>query len=205
MDGQKKIKIKEAVVVEGRYDKNLLMQIIDTQIFTTEGFGIFKEKEKIAFLRAVAAQRGLIVLTDADGAGLVIRNYFSSVVKKEHLTHLYIPEIIGKEKRKKCSSKEGLLGVEGMDAALIRALFAPFAINEEKDCDQKESASEKATELDKARFYSDGYIGRDNSMEKRRALARKIGIPANLSTKAMIGAINMLGGLSLYLEATKEK
>ena len=113
------LKIKEAIVVEGRYDKIALEPLVDTAIFTTDGFGIFKNKEKLALLRRVAEQRGLIVLTDADGAGLVIRNRLRGAISAQYLKHAYIPDVVGKERRKKAPSRAGTLGVEGMKPELL--------------------------------------------------------------------------------------
>ncbi len=124
---QAKLKLSRAVLVEGKYDKIKLTSLLDACILTTEGFGIFKNKEKLAYLRKVAAEKGLIVLTDADSGGLLIRNYVRSTLPPEQVVHLYIPPRTGKEKRKKSPGKEGLLGVEGSDAAALRALFLPFA------------------------------------------------------------------------------
>lgn len=113
------LKIKEAIVVEGRYDKIALEPLVDTAIFTTDGFGIFKNKEKLALLRRVAEQRGLIVLTDADGAGLVIRNRLRGAISAQYLKHAYIPDVAGKERRKKAPSRAGTLGVEGMKPEIL--------------------------------------------------------------------------------------
>ena len=139
-----KLKIRQAVVVEGKYDKIKLSSILDACILTTEGFGLFKDEDKKALFRRLAAERGLIVASDADGAGLVIRNYFNSIIPKDRLFHVYIPEIAGKEKRKASPSKEGTLGLEGMEAALRRALFLPFAENREGSDGNRNDASKEA-------------------------------------------------------------
>jgi len=183
----KLIKINKPVVVEGKYDKIKLNSIIDAHIVTTDGFGIFNSDEKTALIRKLAEKHGIIVLTDSDGAGLVIRNYFNSVLPKDKLTHLYIPEVIGKEKRKKQPSKAGTLGVEGIEADYFRKLFAPFAHDGESTRNKPES-----TPITKGRFYADGFSGTDGSAEKRKKLAAKLGLPTNISANALLGAINML-------------
>ena len=181
------IKINKPVVVEGKYDKIKLASIIDAHIVTTDGFGIFNSDEKTALIRKLAEKHGIIVLTDSDGAGLVIRNFFNSVLPKDKLTHLYIPEVIGKEKRKKQPSKAGTLGVEGIEADYFRKLFAPFADDGESVQNKPES-----TPITKGQFYADGFSGTDGSAEKRKKLAAKLGLPTNISANALLGAINML-------------
>lgn len=187
-----KLNVHQVVLVEGRYDKIKLDSLIDATILTTDGFGIFKEKEKAALLRRLAAERGLIVVTDSDGAGLVIRNYISSILPKSQVTHLYIPQIKGKESRKAAPSKEGTLGVEGMDADLLRRLFEPFAAGHqlpEWEC---------VTKLD---LYEDGLSGSEGSEARRAKLALALDLPSGLSANALIEAINLLGGRALYESA----
>ncbi len=290
-----KLKIRQAVVVEGKYDKIKLSSILDACILTTEGFGLFKDEDKKALFRRLAAERGLIVASDADGAGLVIRNYFNSIIPKDRLFHVYIPEIAGKEKRKASPSKEGTLGLEGMEAALLRALFLPFAENKEgSDGNRNDASKEAAAEAaggirsasaeqavseaqsvsaDKADpagresigndrgcavsaspegrggkksvladrhrderiasadrhggeriapadrhrdekialadgngdekitladFYEDRFWGREDCEKRRKALLRAAALPANLSAKALVGALNALGGRAYY-------
>lgn len=181
----KPIPIDRPVIVEGKYDKIKLSSVISANIITTEGFGIFNSEEKTALIRRLAERHGVIVLTDSDGAGLVIRNYFNSVLPRDKVTHLYIPEVIGKERRKKSPSKAGTLGVEGIEIDYFRRLFEPFAAD----------ASKAKTELHpitKSDFYADGFAGTDGSSDKRIRLAKKLGLPTNLSANAMISAINML-------------
>lgn len=184
-----KLAIHEVVLVEGKYDKIKVGSLIDATILTTDGFGIFKEKEKRALLRRLAAERGLIVVTDSDGAGLVIRNHIASILPKEQVKHLYIPQIKGKEPRKAAPSKEGTLGVEGMDAELIRSLFAPFAAGHRKP---------EWETVDKLQLYEDGLSGAKNSEALRNRLARHLSLPSGLSANALIEAINLLGGRPLY-------
>ncbi|MBQ7365123.1 MAG: DUF4093 domain-containing protein [Clostridia bacterium] len=190
-----KIKLAKVVIVEGKYDKITLENVIDAPIFTTDGFGIFKNEEKKLLFRRLAKERGLIVFSDPDGAGLVIRNYFNSIIPKEHLTHLYIPKLYGKERRKTVGSKEGVLGVEGMTRTLLYNLFLPYAV------DQSPAPSEPITLMT---LYDDGFRGKENSEEKRKALLRAAALPDNLSAKAAVSAINLLGGREFYEDIKKK-
>lgn len=190
-----KLTLHEVVLVEGKYDKIKVSSIVDATILTTDGFGIFKEKEKTALLRRLAAERGLIVVTDSDGAGQVIRGYIRSVLPKSQVTHLYIPQIEGKEARKATPSKEGILGVEGMEADLLRKLFAPFDVGK---------SSPKWELLTKLDLYIDGLSGGAQSEARRNALARALDLPSGLSSNALIEAINLLGGKPFY-ESALEK
>ena len=190
-----KLLISKVVVVEGKYDKITLENVIDAFILTTDGFGIFKNEEKKSLFRRLAKERGLIVLSDADGAGLVIRNYFNSFIPKEDLTHLYIPKKEGKEKRKTERSKEGFLGVEGMDSEMLYQLFLPFADG---------GVRESIEEITLMTLYEDGFRGKENSEEKRKALAVALDLPDNLSAKALVSAINLLGGRKYYDTARKK-
>lgn len=180
-------KIKEAIVVEGRYDKNTLSQIIDAPIFETAGFGLFKNKEQMALLRQVAEKRGLIVFTDADGAGFVIRNHMKSAIPGRYLKHAYTPDIFGKERRKKTAGKEGKLGVEGMTATVIvealRNAGATF-----------DGETEKATVgcITKQDMMELGLSGCADSSEKRRKLMKKLEFPEHMSANALLQALNVL-------------
>lgn len=197
-----KLKISRVIVVEGKYDKIRLESLIDGHIITTEGFGIFRDRDKTEYFRRLAEAKGLIVATDSDGAGLVIRNYFNSIIPAQYISHVYIPGIPGKERRKSAPSKEGTLGLEGMDTATLRALFIPFSSEAEKeDSDVNQPASEEVTALD---LYNDGFKGGKDSAYKRKALLRAARLPENISSKAMLGAINSLGGKKFY-ETVKEK
>jgi len=180
-----KIKLDRPVIVEGKYDKIKLSSIIDANIIDTDGFGIFKENEKKSLIRRVAEKNGVIVLTDSDGAGLVIRNYINSILPKDKISHLYIPEIKGKERRKKTVSKEGLLGVEGINADMLRQIFSPFVLG---SSDEK-SERKAVTKYD---MYEDGLFGNEMSAKKRKDLLLKLGLPSNLSSNALLEAINML-------------
>ena len=180
------IKIKEAIVVEGRYDKNTLSQIVDAPILETSGFGIFKDKQQLAFLRKVAQQRGLIVFTDSDGAGFVIRNHLKSTIEPKYLKHAYIPDIYGKERRKATAGKEGKLGVEGMRPDVILealrragATFADEAINERQSITKQDLA-----EL--------GLSGGKDSSFRRKVLLKKLDLPEHMSANALLQALNLL-------------
>ena len=180
------VKIKEAIVVEGRYDKNTLSQIVDAPILETAGFGIFKDKEQMALLRRVAQVRGLIVFTDADGAGFVIRNHIKSAIPAQFLKHAYTPDILGKERRKKVGGKEGKLGVEGMTREIIlealRRAGATF---------EGEETAGKQQEISKADLMDLGLYG-PGSAEKRSMLIKKLGFPEKMSTNAFLQAVNLL-------------
>ena len=180
------VKIKEAIVVEGRYDKNTLSQIVDAPILETSGFGIFKDKEQMALLRKVAEVRGLIVFTDADGAGFVIRNHIKSAINGKHLKHAYTPDIFGKERRKDKAGKEGKLGVEGMTRDVIleslRRAGATF---------EGESTQHTVGQITKADLIDLGLYG-PGSNDRRLALIRKLGFPEKMSTNAFLQAVNLL-------------
>ena len=186
-----KIKLNIPIAVEGKYDKIKLSSIADAQIITTEGFGVFASKEKATLIRRIAEPRGIIVLTDSDGAGLVIRNYFNSILPKEKLFHIYIPKIEGKEKRKKSPSKEGTLGVEGIDADLLRKLLAPFVADE---------PTTRGREVTKTDFFADGLSGGDGSAERRRRLCERLALPDNMSANALLAAVNLLCDYDKYKE-----
>ena len=180
------VKIKEAIVVEGRYDKNTLSQILDAPILETDGFGIFKNKEQMALMRKVAEVRGLIVFTDADGAGFVIRNHIKSAIPAKYLKHAYTPDIFGKERRKASPGKEGKLGVEGMSREVIlqslRRAGATF---------QREETAEAKQEITKADLMELGLYG-PGSNDRRAALIKRLGFPEKISTNAFLQAVNLL-------------
>jgi len=180
------IKIKEAIAVEGRYDKNTLSQIVDAPILETAGFGIFKDKEQMALLRKVAEVRGLIVFTDSDGAGFVIRNHIKSAIPGRFLKHAYTPDILGKERRKAKAGKEGKLGVEGMTREVIlealRRAGATF---------EGETETKSTQEISKADLMDLGLYG-PGSTEKRIQLIKKLGFPEKISNNAFLQAVNLL-------------
>ena len=181
------IKIKEAIVVEGRYDKNTLSQIVDAPILETSGFGIFKDKKQMDLLRKVAKVRGLIVFTDADGAGFVIRNHIKSAIPGQYLKHAYTPDIMGKERRKSAPGKEGKLGVEGMSPEVIlealRRAGATF---------DGEASLEKKVPLTKLDMVYLGLSGGTDSKSKRLALQKILGFPEHMSANALLEALNLL-------------
>ncbi|MBR7011237.1 MAG: DUF4093 domain-containing protein [Oscillospiraceae bacterium] len=209
--------IKEALVVEGRYDKNTLAQIVDAPIFVTDGFGVFKNPKMLNLLRAAAETRGLIVLTDSDGGGLVIRNYLKGAIPPELVKHAYIPDVPGKERRKASPGKEGKLGVEGMEPEVLIAALrnagatflddaagAAIGRPHEATGNRQQATGDAAgalierphvaepIEITKTDLYELGLSGRPDSKEKRKALQKALGLPENLSPNALLTALNCL-------------
>lgn len=183
------VKIREAIVVEGRYDKNTLSQIVDAPILETSGFGIFKDKQQMALLRRVAEKRGLIVFTDSDGAGFVIRNHLKSAIPGKFLKHAYIPDILGKEKRKSTPGKEGKLGVEGMSREIIlEALRRAGATIEGEE-------APPACGITKQDLMELGLSGGPGAGAKRLALLKKLNLPEHMSANALLQALNLLYSL----------
>lgn len=183
------VKIREAILVEGRYDKNTLSQIVDAPILETAGFGIFKDKKQMALLRQVAKKRGLIVFTDSDGAGFVIRNHVKSAIPAAYLKHAYIPDVMGKEKRKAAPGKEGKLGVEGMTPQiLLEALRRAGATIEGE-------TSQNAGNITKQDLMELGLSGGKDASAKRLALLKKLDLPEHMSPNAMLQALNLLYSL----------
>lgn len=181
------VKIREAIVVEGRYDKNTLCQIVDAPIFQTDGFGIMKNGEMLAFLRKAAEKRGLIVFTDSDGAGFQIRNYLKSTIPAELLKHAYIPDIAGKERRKDKPGKEGKLGVEGMPPETILACLRRAGATFEGEITRA-----IRNEITKTDLYDMGLSGTPDSKSKRLALLKQLDLPEHMSCNAMLAALNLL-------------
>ena len=180
------VKIKEAILVEGRYDRNTLAQIVDAPILETAGFGIFRDKEQMRLLRRVAEKRGLIVFTDPDGAGFVIRNHVRSAIPGQYLKHAYVPDIMGKERRKRTGGKEGKLGVEGMKPEIILDALRRAGATIEGE----EGASSKG--ITKQNLMELGLSGGPDSSAKRRDLMKKLGFPEHLSANALLQALNLL-------------
>lgn len=176
------LKISKPIIVEGKYDRARVLSVAEATVISTDGFGIFKKSETAALIRKLAARRGIIVLTDSDGAGLVIRNYIKNITRGADMINVYVPQIKGKEKRKKTPSKEGYLGVEGMEREIVEKALAPF--------DDGGDGAPKMS-LTKADFYALGLSGKDSAAERRRALARVLGLPQNISASALIEAINL--------------
>ena len=180
------IKIREAIVVEGRYDKNTLSQIVDAPILETSGFGIFKDKKQMALLRQVAEKRGLIVFTDPDGAGFVIRNHIKSAIPARFLKHAYVPDIMGKERRKAAPGKEGKLGVEGMKPEIIVEALRRAGATVEGE------SSAPVQGITKQDLMELGLSGGQDSSEKRLKLLKKLNLPEHMSANAMLQALNLL-------------
>ena len=182
----KKQRIKEVIVVEGRYDRNMLLQVVDATVVETGGFSVFNDREKLNFLRRLAEKRGLILLTDSDGAGFVIRNYLKGALPKEHVKQAYIPDMPGKERRKRKPGKEGKLGVEGMTPEILlealRRSGATFA---------DESPTMEKNAITKAALLERGLIG-PGSTQTRNELLHRLELPEHLSPNAMLEALNLL-------------
>lgn len=175
---------EKAIITEGRYDKSRLTTVIDGLIITTEGFGIFNSKEKQTLIKRIADERGIIILTDSDAAGFKIRNFLKNIVPEDKITHAYIPDIYGKEKRKAAPSKEGKLGVEGIDNSVIeKALLATGLFTET----EKVPTVNPITAAD---LFETGLTGRENSADRRRALLSSMGLPARLTGKNLLSVLN---------------
>ena len=181
------ISVKEAVIVEGRYDKIKLSQVVDTPVIETGGFRIFKDREKLSLIRRIAAQRGILVLTDSDSAGFVIRNFLRSAIPDGEIKHAYIPQLKGRERRKSEDSKEGLLGVEGVSAEMIAD-----AIRKSGATIIGEDNTSRKGEITKADLYELGLTGRENSAVLRQALLKRLDMPSYLTTNALLSALNCL-------------
>ena len=194
------IKVGPVILVEGKYDKIKLSQIFDATILTTDGFGIFKQKDKLDLLRRLAETRGLLIFTDPDGAGFVIRNYLKGAVPKEKLFHAYIPDLYGKEKRKAKGSKEGKLGVEGVpDDVIIRAVEASGALQE---------SAPATSGITKADLYELGLSGSVGSTQRRLRLLKELQLPQQLSPNALLDVLNCiidLESLTAMVESWEEK
>lgn len=183
-----KIRLSQVVICEGRYDKIKLDTVLDAEIITLEGFGIFNNVEKRRLIASLAEKRGLIVVTDSDSAGAMLRSHINNITHGKGVEHVYIPPTIGKEKRKSAPSKEGLLGVEGIDTDVLRVLFERF-----EDAD-----FQPPNEISRERFYEDGFSGAEDAKSRREKLAAALRLPRNMSTKALLSAINMLISLEEY-------
>lgn len=193
------IKLKEAVIVEGRYDKMLLRGFIDAPIIETGGFRVFKDKEKQRLIKKLSETRGIIVLTDSDSAGFVIRNFLRGIVKPENIKHCYIPQICGKEKRKSEASKEGFLGVEGLSEGLIVDALKKSGAD---ICGQNDKNSYE--EITKADFYELGLSGRENSAKLRKQLLKKLDMPDYLTANAFIAVLNCFYSKNELIDIIKE-
>ena len=182
------LRIQEAIVVEGRYDKSALAGVADTLILETAGFGVFKDGERLAFLRRLAAKRGLIVLTDSDGAGFVIRNYLKGAIPREQVKHAYIPDVYGKERRKRAPGREGKLGVEGMSHQVLRqALLRAGATVLDGDAPDRPQG-----DLTPADLFALGLSGTPDAAVRRAELLKRLDLPEHMSAKALLAALNAL-------------
>ena len=190
-------RIREAIVVEGRYDKNTLSQVVDTVILETAGFGVFKNQELVALLRRLAEERGLIVLTDSDGAGFLIRSRLKSALPRDRVKHAYIPDVYGKERRKRAPGKEGKLGVEGMTPAVLvevlRRAGATFLEEGEGDRGPKGG-------ITKADLYALGLSGGPDAARRRQALLKHLKLPEHMSANALLPVLNALYDRESFLE-----
>ena len=191
------IKISQAVIVEGKYDKIKLSGIIDAPIIQTDGFGIFRDKELQRLIRMLAEKRGILVLTDSDSAGFKIRSFIGSTVDKKYIKHAYIPDIFGKEKRKTEPSKEGKLGVEGVSEEVIMQALANAGVLFENS----QSPERPITNLD---LYEFGFTGGENSSEKRAALLRYYALPSRLTANALVTVLNCITTYERFVEDIKE-
>ena len=178
------IKIKEAVIVEGKYDKIKLSNILDTVIIETDGFAIFKDKEKQKLIRFLAEKRGIIIMTDSDSAGFKIRSFIKNITKSENVKNVYIPDVYGKEKRKTEASKEGKIGVEGMETQIIIDALKKACVGFEEN---RQNKSEEITHTD---FFEDGVSGGENSSALRKILAKSLDLPEKISSSALLKIIN---------------
>ena len=193
------LKIREAIVVEGRYDKNTLAQIVDAPILETKGFGLFKDPKQLELLRSVAKKRGLIVLTDSDGAGFVIRNHIKSAIPAKYLKHAYIPDVAGKEKRKAAPGKEGKLGVEGMSPEVLLA-----ALKNAGATIEGESMAQENDQITKQDFVEFGLSGGLNVSERRKRLQNRLHLPEHMSANALLQALNLLLSREELAEIVRE-
>lgn len=190
--------LKQAVIVEGKYDKIKLSSMIDSLIITTDGFSIFKNKEKISLIKELAEKDGIIILTDSDSAGFKIRNYIKGCTPKGKIINIYIPEIFGKEKRKAEPSKEGKLGVEGISVKILTEAFEKAGITVSNN-EKKESLI-----FTRARLFDDGLIGQANSEEKRKKLLKELSLPSVLSTTAILEVLNTMYTEDEYKQALEK-
>ena len=190
------IKIKEAIVVEGTYDKIKLGQLVDAVIVTTNGFDVFKNKKRLEMIKTLAAKTGIVILTDADRAGFLIRNYLKQHIEGSYIKHAYIPSIKGKEKRKSTAGKEGLLGVEGINNDIIRAAL------EKAGCMVQETKpiNKEGRKITKTDFYADGLTGHPDSRMLRKKLTAHLNLPDRISSNALLDVLNTLYSYEAYKE-----
>ena len=192
-----RIKISLPIAVEGKYDKSTILSVFDTTVITLGGFGVFNSKEKQALLRRIAS-RGIIILTDSDGAGKVIRSFLNGIIPKDKIYNLYIPKIKGKEKRKTSPSKEGLLGVEGIGREELIRVLSPFIVDDRDAAYKSKKSTELITKVD---FYVDKLTGAEKSSERRDMLAKHFELPEGMSANALLEALNIITDRDGYKEA----
>lgn len=194
---KERLRVPYPIIVEGKYDRLRLASVIDGKIITTDGFGIFKNTEKKALIRALAAKTPLIVLTDPDGAGSVIRSHLTGILPAGKVIRLYVPRIDGKEKRKPAPSAEGVLGVEGMERDLLRKLFLPYS-------DGNSPAENKGRQITAADLYEYGLTGGPDSAARRDAFGAKLGLPPGMNAKAFLSALGFIMTYDEYVAAVSE-
>ncbi len=192
-----KLKIALPIIVEGKYDKIKISSVAEACILTTDGFGVFKSREKLAILKKLAEKSKVIVMTDSDGAGKLIRSHITSAIPKDRLIQLYIPQIEGKEKRKAAPSAEGYLGVEGTGADIIRNLLEPFS----RESDSDEYHREEITKLD---LFEAELTGKPSSAEKRDKLAKRLGLPCGMTSNSLLAALNVLMDKEEFIRLLKQ-
>ena len=191
------IKLTKPIIVEGKYDIIKLSNLIDGLIIKTDGFGIFKDKEKQKLIRRLAGETGIIVLTDSDSAGFLIRNFLTSSLPADKITHVYIPDVFGKEKRKTEAGKEGKLGVEGMTEEILLEAFRKAGVT-------SETTTEKRRLITNVDLYEYGFSGRPNSQEKRKLLLKKLSLPERLSTSSLVKILNTFVTYEDFINIAKE-
>ena len=195
------IKIKEAVIVEGKYDKIKLSGFIDGLILTTEGFGVFKDKEKQRLIRQLAKTRGLLVLTDSDGAGFVIRSFLKGIVPPDRIKHAYIPDIMGKEKRKSSPSREGKLGVEGISEEILSKAIAASGAH----CELADGKAKSPKSITKADLYEYGLTGTERASQNRDMLKKMLDLPEKLSPNSLLAVLNCLMTRDEFIDLLEKK
>lgn len=198
------IKVKQAIIVEGKYDKIKLSSIVDGLIITTDGFSVFRNKEKLALIRKLAENQGVIILTDSDSAGFKIRNYIKGCTQNGKVINIYIPDIFGKEKRKTAPSKEGKLGVEGMSKEIITEAFKKAGAAAEESADNDNSSGEKSGGVTRIMLYDDGFIGREGSEGRRKALLKILSLPEMLSVNGLLEVLNAMYTAEEYRSAVEQ-
>jgi len=192
-----KLKIALPIIVEGKYDKIKIDSIADATVIQTDGFGIFKSHERLALIRSLAQKSQIIVLTDSDGAGKVIRSHITGTIPKDRMIQLYVPQVTGKERRKAVPSKEGYLGVEGTDADVLRRLLEPFSTDG--------GCAVRGQDITKLDMFEAGLSGGKDSAARRDSLAEKLGLPKKMTANALLAALNVLIGREEFLELTKQE